>query len=297
MTKLSSDEKRKAAGLASKIATFLSSDVAQLAKQNIDPAKINLIVTNALDILQGMGLASAAVAEALSKAGCDTRTEASVNRIQQLQQYLRAHPGRKKAVIATLICAGKPKLATAVSRMVVAKKAHFSLSDSAKEYANDVMLAANNMSPWAKNTAEAEAKVKKSIRIISERDRKRVLEAFSANDVKYLVETDYFGDEDDPYNLDPPDPKIGKALEKELAKILGKDWKKVAGVKSAKSQSSNVAEGDSKAWIVFIEGHGVHNVDTLWEPLLKVVKKAGYQDASAEPYDDATIVVHPDSDY
>lgn len=325
MAKLSSDEKRKSAGLAAKLAGILSSDMAKLSGQ-IDPTKINLIVTNALDILQGMGLASAAVAEALSKAGCGTQANtkeitmktsalkalrktphqrravlAAVRKrgraVAKLRRYLRAHPERKQAVIATLIRSGKPKLATAVSKMVIAKKGHFKQSRYSREHMDSVSTLANNLRPWD-SVEDAEEVVREAIEQYAEYLANDVRESFTEDDIKYIVEMDMYGDDPDPYNLDPPDPKIGKAIEKELAKVLGKDWKKVAGTQTAeKHRMLGEAGDDSKAWVVWIEGHGVHNVDTLWEPILKAVKAAGFKDASAEPYDDATIIVHPDADY
>lgn len=369
MPKLSADEKRKSAGLAAKLAGVLSSDMAKLAGQ-IDPTKINMIVTNAFDILQGMGLASATVAEALSKAGRETTAkgnlpqvgdkvwyggqqytvtktdlkhsdgpgvelkdkkgsilttvpgldprwgakpgkklkslldvmwsetqEASVNRTQQLQKYLRAHPGRKQVVIATLIRAGKPKLATAVSKMVIAKKAHFNLSQHAEQYENEIATnAGSNYGAW-KDTAEAEKHVKKAVRDHAKRLYNDVMESFGKEDIKYIVEMHMYQDDEDPYNLDPPDPKVGKILQKVLEKTVGKDWKKVSGYATAEDNGMSREAGDPKAWIVWIEGSGTHSVDTLWEPIVKAMKSAGYKEAKAEPYDNATIVVHPDSDY
>jgi hypothetical protein len=321
VAKLSSDEKRKSAGLAAKLAGVLQTDVAKLAG-SIDPTKINLIVTNAFDILQGMGLASAAVGEALSNAGITTAAKVNTMKTSSLKafrktprqrravlasilkrgkkeadlrRYLRAHPERKKAVIAALIRARKPKLATAVSKMVVAKKGHFKQSRYSRDYLDAVsLLASNNYGSWD-SVEEAEEMVQQAINDHAEYMANDVRESFTEDDIKYIVEMEMFSDDLDPYNLDPPDPKIGKAIEKELAKLLGKDWKKAAGVREGEGETA--AEDDPKAWVVFIEGHGVHNVDTLWEPLLKVVKKAGYKDASVEPYDDVTLTVHPDQDY
>lgn len=215
----------------------------------------------------------------------------------KLRKYLIAHPKRKKAVIATLLRHGQRRLATAASRMVLAKKPHFKLSSYAEEYEDQVaMLAANNYGLW-EGTDQAEQFVKKAVHDLAKEKYNDVIESFGKDDIKYIVEMHLYQDEADPYRLDPPDPKVGKAIQKVLESKLGKDWKKASGYNTAEKHGMmREADDDPKAWVVWIEGHGVHNVDSMWQPILDGVKKAGFRDASAEPYDNVTIIVHPEAD-
>jgi len=179
----------------------------------------------------------------------------------------------------------KPELRKDILPMLkTAKKPHFNLSNHAEQYEDEIaMLAAKNYGPW-RSTAEAEALVKEAIKDYAQERYRDVIESFGKQDIKYIVEMHMYQDENDPYNLEPPDPKVGKDIESALKAIIGNDWSSYAGVRADKGM---MYHGSNKAWQVYIEGHPNYNVANLWRTLGKALGR----DFDIEVRDNVTLLV------
>ena len=199
-----------------------------------------------------------------------------------------------RKVVAALLERGERKLALALYRasQVITAKAHFKPSQWVDQYEDEVaMLAENNFGPW-KDPKQAEQFVKKAIRQLAQEKYNDVIESFKGkDDIKYMVETHMYADDPDPYKLEPPDPHVGKAIEKFAQRAYGSQWKKYVVVRTAKK--AGLDRQDPKGWVMSVEGLDDWDYVTAAFDLQKFLRQAGWSDAYAEPYDHVTIMVFP----
>jgi hypothetical protein len=173
---------------------------------------------------------------------------------------------------------------------ITAKKAHFSISNSAREYEDEIAtLASNNYGPW-KDTKQAEEHVKKAIREHARELYNDVIASFNADDIKYIVEAHLYQDETDPYGLDPPDPRVGKLLEKWAETQYGAEWVSRVRISPANKSNLKSAIDENSAWVVTGEGW---NYAKVADQIQNFVKKSGLKQALVEPYDHVHIVIYP----
>jgi hypothetical protein len=171
-------------------------------------------------------------------------------------------------------------------------KPHFKPSDYVQDYEDAVALIAfNNYGPW-KDPAQAEQFVKKAIRELAQDKYNDVIESFKGkDDIKYMVEMYAYVDDPDPYKLEPPDPHVGKAIEKFAQREYGSQWKKYVSIRTAKK--AGLDRRDPKGWVMSVEGlEGWSYVDAAHK-LQQFLRNAGYPEAYAEPEDHVTIMVFP----
>jgi len=163
------------------------------------------------------------------------------------------------------------------------KKAHFKPSRHSREYLDQVAtIASNNFGSW-RNTDEAEDIVRRAIEHHANYLAESVRDSFEEDDVKYIVESIMYSDDPDPYGLNPTDPKVGKILLQTLKKVAGPGYKGFSGVREDDDSPSG--------WIVWLDGGGKFNVDTMWQPMTQALNRAGYRNALVEPYDNVTLHV------
>ena len=241
------------------------------------------------DAGQLMGLVETLVNEINSTDGIHEGNRAKVSRlISKCEEVEKKAENGLKALAEVLIDLRKLTSRSEAST-VTARKPHFEPSQWVEQYEDEIAtLAANNYGPW-KNTKEAEQHVKKAIQEYAQDRHDDVLESFKGpHDIQYIVETYMYQDDPDPYNMDPADPKVERDIQHALAKIFGKDWASISGVRSGRGD--HMADGDPKAWIVWVEGHDTETAVSLAPKLSKAL---GREVDSVEPYDHVTIVVHP----
>jgi len=197
----------------------------------------------------------------------------------------------KKNIIATLLQQKRPDLANVVAKLVTAKKMHFDISSFAQSYEDEVaVLAENNYGPWS-DTAHAEQHVHRAIQDYAKSLHDDVIESFNENDIKYIVEKHLYADDPDPYGMDPADPKVKKALEKFAKDTFGNSWASYAFIQPA--AKAGVSDRSS-TWAFAVEGYEGWDYSKGAMLIQSFLRKNGYKNAAAEPYDHVTIVVYPD---